>query len=277
MKECDKCGETISMPYNCNRCGGYYCSDHRLPEKHNCSMLDRGSTPNDVVIEKDSKQNNKLANYIEYIKSYMPDKVTNLFLLIMVIVYIFQIIILSIFGISVHNLLFVLEPQNIEHLWTWISSIFSHSPENIFHLISNLIVIFFFGSLLEDKIGSKKFAQLFVFSGSVAGISQLITNILLSDPSGVLGASGAGLCILGVLTVYKPKMDVYLYFMIPIPLWVITISYTIYSIFGATGFTGTGIAHTAHLIGLLIGLIYGYNTKNKYNIKNNHNITEKYR
>jgi uncharacterized protein YkwD len=26
------------MPYTCNECGGTYCSDHRLPEKHVCSL-----------------------------------------------------------------------------------------------------------------------------------------------------------------------------------------------------------------------------------------------
>lgn len=33
---CYYCLEPVYMPFRCNRCGGYFCSEHRLPEKHNC-------------------------------------------------------------------------------------------------------------------------------------------------------------------------------------------------------------------------------------------------
>lgn len=47
MTECDipGCDGDSAMPFNCNECGGTYCSDHRLPEKHLCSQL-RSSNKN---------------------------------------------------------------------------------------------------------------------------------------------------------------------------------------------------------------------------------------
>lgn len=41
MTECDipGCDGGTSIPFTCNECGGTYCSDHRLPEKHLCSQL----------------------------------------------------------------------------------------------------------------------------------------------------------------------------------------------------------------------------------------------
>lgn len=33
---CNYCFTSLPFPYRCNRCGGWYCSEHRLPEKHNC-------------------------------------------------------------------------------------------------------------------------------------------------------------------------------------------------------------------------------------------------
>ena len=33
---CYYCLESVYMPFRCNRCGGFFCSRHRLPEKHNC-------------------------------------------------------------------------------------------------------------------------------------------------------------------------------------------------------------------------------------------------
>lgn len=38
--ECDQCGRHIEgMPYTCNRCGKTHCSDHRLPEYHECGSI----------------------------------------------------------------------------------------------------------------------------------------------------------------------------------------------------------------------------------------------
>ncbi|MCW4048387.1 MAG: site-2 protease family protein [Candidatus Bathyarchaeota archaeon] len=36
MVQCDKCGKDEYMPFRCKYCGGYFCSEHRLPEMHNC-------------------------------------------------------------------------------------------------------------------------------------------------------------------------------------------------------------------------------------------------
>jgi Zn-dependent protease len=37
MVKCDKCGKEEYMPFRCKFCGGYFCSEHRLPEMHDCS------------------------------------------------------------------------------------------------------------------------------------------------------------------------------------------------------------------------------------------------
>lgn len=33
---CNYCFVSLPLPYRCRRCGGWYCSEHRLPERHNC-------------------------------------------------------------------------------------------------------------------------------------------------------------------------------------------------------------------------------------------------
>jgi len=41
-KNCEVCGKLDLMPFECNYCGNFYCSDHRLPENHNCvGLLDK--------------------------------------------------------------------------------------------------------------------------------------------------------------------------------------------------------------------------------------------
>jgi len=33
---CNYCLTPVSFPYHCHRCTGWYCDEHRLPERHNC-------------------------------------------------------------------------------------------------------------------------------------------------------------------------------------------------------------------------------------------------
>ena len=47
MVQCDRCDTNVDLPFRCNYCGGYYCSEHRLPEFHECTGLyQRRSVPN---------------------------------------------------------------------------------------------------------------------------------------------------------------------------------------------------------------------------------------
>lgn len=39
MGDCDICSGDQKMPFTCNECGGGFCSQHRLPEEHNCPAL----------------------------------------------------------------------------------------------------------------------------------------------------------------------------------------------------------------------------------------------
>lgn len=36
---CSICFKEVNMPFTCKYCGYHYCSEHRLPEDHNCQGL----------------------------------------------------------------------------------------------------------------------------------------------------------------------------------------------------------------------------------------------
>lgn len=276
MDNCEICGEETSMPYKCNLCEKKFCSDHRLPENHNCKMLKRGAYDKNKVI-KSTRQDSK-ESYIPKIDKLnstpklwdkIDGNVTKIFGLTFLAIYILQLLTLFLFGQSTHNALFVLKSENPYHVWTWITSIFSHSPWSPFHIIGNGIILIFFGSLLEKVIGSKKYLYLFIISGILSGLSQIIlSNIFGEITLGILGASGALLAVMGVLTVYKPDLTVYLFFLLPVPIWTIMGGFSILSILLIVfqGSTFGGISHIAHITGILIGVVYGQLTKEKHSL-----------
>ena len=36
---CTNCGKNVTLPFRCSYCKGLFCSDHRLPEDHNCDAI----------------------------------------------------------------------------------------------------------------------------------------------------------------------------------------------------------------------------------------------
>jgi hypothetical protein len=71
------------------------------------------------------------------------------------------------------------------------------------------------------------------------------------------------MAVMGVLTILNPDLKVLLFFFIPMPLYLLTIGYAIFSVFfvAAGGPGAGGVANVAHLAGLVIGLVYGQHLK----------------
>jgi uncharacterized protein len=274
MSRCSVCGRDENMPYTCRRCGNTYCGEHRLPENHDCTGLEDWNDPSGVFNSgfDDSVDNPGGSDRSVFDRatpttgtggplSYFRGNVTYVFLGLMVITFGFQYILLPAVGITQATPLwydiFTLSPAHPLYVWTWFTAIFAHG--GVFHIFANGIVLYFFGPLVEQRTGSKAFSALFLVSAIIAGFAQIGIGAVLGSAAPVLGASGAILAIMGVLTVLNPDLRVYLYFLIPVPIWLLTIGFAAISVFSiaAGGAGGGGVANFAHLAGLVIGLAYG--------------------
>ena len=257
------------MPYTCSFCGQKYCSEHRLPENHTCDGL--SSYKKDVRQEGkvyDGPSSSTTASSTGGRSFTLPSidgVVTYYLLFVIAAVFVAQHIVLLVIGSTgLHRALFVIHPANLEYVWTWVTSVFAHAPLSLGHILINSLVLFFFGTVLERRIGSRRFLSLFLVGGVVAGLSQAVATLVTAGPqTGALGASGAIAAVLGALTVLNPSLRVYLWFFIPMPLWVLTIGFAAYdAFFAATAGVGAGnVARLAHLSGLAIGLAYGWKLK----------------
>jgi len=135
--------------------------------------------------------------------------------------------------------------------WMFLSSIFLHAGVN--HLIVNMIVLFFFGLSLENMLGAKKFIFIYFASGIVGNLGYMLTALNPYIPA--LGASGAIYGVMGTLAALRPRMRVFVMGILPLPLIAVVVGYAILDFAGL--FAESGIAHGAHLGGLVVGAIYG--------------------
>src|ERR687887_443609 len=60
--------------------------------------------------------------------------------------------------------------------WTFITYMFLHDPHSITHILFNLLVLYFFGPRVEERLGSNHFIRLYLISGVVGAILSMILS-----------------------------------------------------------------------------------------------------
>ena len=140
----------------------------------------------------------------------------------------------------------------LERPWTIVTSMFLHG--SLEHLFFNMFALILFGIILENIIGGRKFLIVYFVSGIFASLGALIYTASL-------GASGAIFGILGCLALLRPRATIYVYF-IPMPMMAAVVVWILIDLFGL--FIPSDIANMAHIVGLIVGLIFGFFLRKQY-------------
>jgi membrane associated rhomboid family serine protease len=142
--------------------------------------------------------------------------------------------------------------------WTLVTYIFLHN--DITHLFVNMLVMFFIGRGLEQRVGKKQLLGVFFTAGILSAVGHTLMSMPIFGvyPTPIVGASGAIYGVFAALAVLEPDSRVYVYF-IPMKLKQALV------LFAALDFlmihSTDMVAHIAHLSGLFVGLYMGYRIK----------------
>ena len=153
--------------------------------------------------------------------------------------------------------------------WQFITYMFMHG--NFSHLFFNMFALWMFGYALENYWGSKRFLVYYLITGVGAALIQ--TGVLALEIRGMtqglppfaaqhyinqivtVGASGAIYGILLAFGMCFPNVPIFLYFFFPIKAKWFVIIYGVIELFAGIGGTAAGVAHFAHLGGMIFGLL----------------------
>jgi membrane associated rhomboid family serine protease len=133
---------------------------------------------------------------------------------------------------------------------------------DIGHLLVNMLGLWMFGTELERTWGTRFFTKYYFVTGVGAGLITLLwalSPLPFADSihySVVIGASGAIYGILLAYAMYFPHRTIYLYFVFPIPAKYFVMIIGAITFLSSIGAGGSGVAHTAHLGGLIVGYVY---------------------
>jgi membrane associated rhomboid family serine protease len=146
-------------------------------------------------------------------------------------------------------------------LWTLVTYACLH--EGPWHLVLNLLAIFFMGRALEDDLGPKMMTWLTLAGAASGALLWFVFNI---DGGGLVGASAIAMAFVTTFCLRRPEQPVtlLLFFVIPCtlkPKWILwsLLGIETYGFLFSELNGSSGVAHSAHLGGMLAGLFFfGY-------------------
>jgi membrane associated rhomboid family serine protease len=188
----------------------------------------------------------------------LPQSITMRLILINVIVYLVQIFTPGFTELFVAYARWWVDPWRVIGLLT---SGFLHDVGSLYHLLFNMLALYFFGTAVEERLRKAEFTAFYMSALIFAAICWSLWEAFTSPIGGLgpsaVGASGAitGVCILFVF--YNPHATILLFFVVPAKAWIAGVIWIAADLIGAMNPYETGhIAFAAHLGGALFGLLY---------------------
>lgn len=133
-----------------------------------------------------------------------------------------------------------------------------------FHLLMNMIGLYFIGPTVERTLGSYRFFILYYLSGILGGLGW---SMLAQPGEYCVGASGALMGILGAFAALYPNTKVVLIFFpfFPIKAWKLVLAFACWELLQTVAHPVSGkIANSAHLVGGIAGFCYAFALKHPH-------------
>jgi len=153
---------------------------------------------------------------------------------------------------------------DLKHPWTIITTMFTHV--GFFHILFNMLVLFWFGRITGDLLGDHRMLPLYIYSGLSGALIYLISAPLIYEGhSDLHGASAAVLGIVAAAGLTAPNYQVRLLLLGDVRLKYIVLALILLSFIGVANLENTG-GNMAHLGGAAFGLFYVHMLRQGYDL-----------
>lgn len=139
--------------------------------------------------------------------------------------------------------------------WPWQLGTYAFIHGSFNHLFFNMLGLWMFGSELEQVWGRKRYITFFAASVLAAAVVQLLVNAALGSTAPTVGASGGLFGLLLAFAMIFPDRIILLFFVIPMKAKYLVLLYGLLELYQGVYVMNSGVAHFAHLGGMLGGLL----------------------
>ncbi|MCX4693745.1 rhomboid family intramembrane serine protease [Streptomyces sp. NBC_01408] len=131
------------------------------------------------------------------------------------------------------------------------------------HLLGNMLFLYVFGAMTEERMGRAPFLVFYVCTGYLALAAYAAANA--SSDQTLVGASGAISAVLGAFLCLLPRARVtslfpFLFFLpLRFPAWIVLLFwFALQWVAAHRADSGPGVAYLAHLVGFSLGFVYAW-------------------
>jgi len=148
-------------------------------------------------------------------------------------------------------------------VWRLLTHAFCHDRHSVFHILFNMLFLYWFGRTLELMYGSREFLLFYLTSAVCAALAFVGLDLYTGSSVPAIGASGAVMAVLMLYTMHFPCETICVCWFIPLEMRWLMVLFAIWDLHPillalAGDQLYTGIAHAAHLGGLAFGFLYAW-------------------
>ncbi len=145
-------------------------------------------------------------------------------------------------------------PTSPIEVWRYLTYMFIHV--DFWHFLFNMLMLWMFGDEVAEWMGGRHFTGMYLFCGIFAAFFSFVLCLMGLTNNPIIGASGA---LMGIFVAYYkffPNRMLLMFFFFPM-----RIKYAMWVMVAVDVFmapSGDGVAHFAHLGGVVAGFLYMY-------------------
>jgi membrane associated rhomboid family serine protease len=159
---------------------------------------------------------------------------------------------------------FALDTNKVVHqgqVWRLLTHAFCHERFGIFHILFNMLFLYWFGCTMEGMYGSREFLLFYLTAAVVAALAFVGLDLYTGSSAPGIGASGAVMAVTMLYAMHFPRETICVFWVIQVEMRWLILFYIIWDLHPVLlALAGdrffTGIAHAAHLGGLAFGFLY---------------------
>lgn len=118
--------------------------------------------------------------------------------------------------VLIDNLALSTAGNGLFKIWTYLTYAFMHDLRDIFHLLFNMLVLYFFGPQLEQRWGARRFIIFYLLAALGGALLFVAFNMLTGSPERLIGASAAVLGLIVAWGMIYPNLPIYFFGILPL-------------------------------------------------------------
>lgn len=165
--------------------------------------------------------------------------------------------------VSVIQKWFELDAEKVKRgqIWRLVTCGFCHDRNLFWHILINMLFLFWFGKRLEMVFGYSEFLAFYFSALVVASLAYIALEIYTQSNVPAIGASGAVWGVAALYALMYPYERIYIYFLFPVEIRWLVLIYFLFDLLPILRTLGgeqvfSGVAHAAHVGGAIFGFAY---------------------